>query len=78
MRTTITIDDEAMKQLRRFEKEKNTARAIRSALEKYLHSRRVEEVMKLAGENLLADDYTNDRAESETVILSKPKKRRAK
>ena len=78
MRTTITIDDETMKQLRRFEKQKNAAEAIRAALKKYLHFRRVEEFMQMPKENLLRDDYMNDTAESETVVIPNSAKRRKK
>lgn len=67
MRTTITIDDAVVADLMKFAKTRNPAAAIRHAVEEHTRRKKFEDILKLAGENLLADGYTNESLEEEEL-----------
>jgi Arc/MetJ family transcription regulator len=78
MRTTLTIDDKVVAELMKRGKTKNPAEAIRRALEEHLWHKRFEELLELAGQKPLRDDYTNEALEEEQIRDAQRYERRSR
>ena len=76
MRTTITVDDDLIDELMRVEPDVSRSEAIRRAIHDYLHRRRVEGFMKLAGSRLVDLDWRKvERQELDDVRRAAKRKR---
>jgi len=53
MRTTISIDDDLVAELKRAEPDVSWSEALRRAVKSHLHRKRVDAFMKLAGSGLV-------------------------
>lgn len=62
MRTTITIDDDLMNQLMRTTGESSPAKALRQAVQDYVHQARVKKLLALRGQVALEDNWRELRA----------------
>ncbi len=57
MRTTIAIDESLIDELMRLEPGVSRSEAMRKAIEDYVHRKRIEEFMSLAGSGLADMDW---------------------
>lgn len=62
MRTTITIDDQLMFQLMQATGESSPAKALRQAVQDYVHQARVKKLLALRGQVALEDNWRDLRA----------------
>lgn len=62
MRTTITIDDQLMHQLMQTTGESSPAKALRQAVQDYVHQARVKKLLALRGQVALEDNWRDLRA----------------